>query len=960
MPAFFLSWAMKLRIAFSLGLLIISTFSEAQNLHQYINPMIGTSAHGHTFPGATRPFGMVQLSPDTRIDGSWDGCSGYHYSDSIIYAFSHTHLSGTGCSDYGDVAFMPGYVALDKTKPQPVYPGYINLKGKFKHETEHASAGYYTVEVNDIKVELTSTLRSGLQQYTFNKDGIACISLNLAHRDKLLDQKIEALGNNQFQGYRRSKAWAEDQLVYFAFDVSKTPLDIKFNNEKNKSSSDELYLFFEVKKGDKILVKTGLSSVNEKSARANLVTELPHWDFNLVKVEAEKAWEKEISKIEIQDKSEKKKKIFYTALYHSMIHPNILNDVDGNYRGRDNKIHKAIGEYYTLYSLWDTHRALHPLLTIIDPKRTNYFIRSFLAQYQQSGRLPMWELWNNETNCMIGFHSVSVILDAYKKSCIDIDLLKEIYPAVKAEAMSNRFGLDKFRARGYLDVEDESESVSKTLEYAYDMWCVSEIASILGKKEDAAFFGKYQHAWKNVYDAESGYMRPRKNGDWLNPFNPYEVNNHYTEANAWQYSFFVPHREEKPKNVISLFQANSKTTGREQSDITGLIGQYAHGNEPSHNYAYLLNHPTKQKYIQEILENLYTEKEDGLCGNDDCGQMSAWYVLSAMGFYPICPGKDEYELGYPIFENVRITTGPNSKFRISKTSNATNLYPYINSTKDVLIPKFKLKHHEIMNGAKLVFQPEPWKINEPSLQVTESNYLPAPVIISDQQVFKDFANIFITMPDKLADSTIKLYYSIDSASYKNAKPYLNVFFITKTTKIFAFAMKGNVKSNFTEASYFRRPNNWDVELRSRYNKQYSADGPDGIIDGLRGDTEWRKGRWQGYQSQDFEANIDLKIERDITKVSAGFLQDSRSWILMPREVEIWTSNDGNIFHLRTSIPNKVSDMDEAVQVKDFSATLTNCRARYIKIKAKNYGTLPSWHQGAGGDAFIFVDEVMIK
>lgn len=929
---------MKFKFLLFISFLLACT-SNAQ-FTKYVNPMIGTGGHGHTFPGATTPFGLVQLSPDTRIDGSWDGCSGFHDSDSVIYGFSHTHLSGTGCSDYGDIAFMPSY-ASESIRNENIQARPKNTTAIFNHKNEKAKAGYYSVSFNDIKVELTATTHAGLQRYTFNKTGVACIQLNLSHRDQLLESKIEKISETKYQGFRRSKAWAQDQLVYYAFDVSKTP--IKADNYK-----DALFLYFNVNKGEQILVKTGISSVDERGASLNLTTEIPNWNFDAVYANAVSAWEKELKKIEVTDTNENNKIKFYTALYHCMIHPNEMSDVDGKYRGRDNQVHQADGKYYTLYSLWDTHRALHPLLNLIDKERSKDFMKSFLAQFEQSGRLPMWELWNNETNCMIGFHSVSVILDAYVTGVIDKEFLKKLYPAVKAEAMSNRFGLDKFREKGYLDVMDEHESVSKTLEYTYDMWCVSRIARYIDNLKDADYFEKYSSAWKNVYDYKSGYMRPRKNGDWLKPFNPYEVNNHYTEANGWQYSFYVPHREERPQNILDLFEANPSTVGREQSDITGLVGQYAHGNEPSHNYAYLLPQVEKQKYLLQIMETLYGTGNDGLCGNDDCGQMSAWFVFSAMGFYPTCPGKPMYEIGYPLFQNVKINLANNEFVNINKSSLNENLFSELNTSK-ANIPIDAILRYE-----------------RPSIA--------APVISTPKEVFKDKALVELFLPDKTLEEGDRIFYCIDSFNISKAILYTAPFYIEKSSKIFAYTVQ-KYRSNFhstinalvwidtsavTIASLYKMPNNWTVKLNSTYNRQYTADGPEGIIDGLYGETEWRKGRWQGYQSQDFEAVIDLQKVKKINSISANFLQDSRSWILMPKSVEFYTSMDGMNYNLMEVQPCYVQADDDNVQTKKFSVKTDKLKAKYIMIKAKNYGKLPEGHQGFGGDAFIFVDEVEVN
>lgn len=955
---------------------------HAQNNYtQYVNPMIGTGGHGHTFPGATMPFAMVQLSPDTRIDGSWDGCSGYHYSDSIIYGFSHTHLSGTGCSDYGDIAFMPTFVS----KPVEPIQKIDTLYYTFSHKNEIAKAGYYSVKLdNGIKVELTSTTRVGLQQYTYSKAGYAWITLNLKHRDELLEGKITEINKHSFSGLRKSKAWAENQLVYYYFEVSRDAEEVIIS--KNEKGETKINLGYWVKVGEKILVKTALSSADEAGAKNNLTTELPHWNFEKVKKDANSAWNLELNRIKVYGGTKDEKINFYTALYHCMINPNIMNDVDGRYRGRDKQIHKAEGfNYYTVFSLWDTHRALHPLLNIIDKKRSHDFIMTFKAQFEQSGRLPMWELWGNETNCMIGFHSVSVILDAYNKGVISLEELKAIYPAVKAEAMSNRFGLDKFREKGYLSIEDESESVSKTLEYSYDFYCVAEIADEVNSG-DWAYFSDLSNGWNNVYDYETGFMRPRKNGGWLKPFDPKQVNNHYTEANAWQYSFPIPHAAyfvNKDK-VSEIFNADSKTTGREQSDITGLIGQYAHGNEPSHHIPYLFdNIDSTAKYVKLICDELYKPTPDGLCGNEDCGQMSAWYVFSAMGFYPVNPSRNRFFVGRMLFDSVRMNIDNNG------TQNAIiNIKQKANSREQGFSCRNINDFFGInLSGAYTVYLINPYTQDDPDtdpmLRIPlrlSSTIESAPIIESNTQVFKTNTQVFlkahnlshpgISVAERYKNG--KIFYIINSANpnlnslkYDSSKGIQ----IDRTMEIKAVFVDEFIDSvytphpNFskiTTAHFYKRPNNYTIQLNSTYNKQYTADGDEGLLDGLTGDTDWRKGRWQGYQSQDFEAIVDLKEVKSISKISTGFLQDTRSWILMPQKVIYYGSVDGIIFEEIKTIDNEVADSNYNVQRKEFAiASLTN-QYRYIKVKALNYGQLPAWHQGAGGDAFIFVDEITIE
>lgn len=946
---------------------MFSLVARAQNNYtQYVNPMIGTGGHGHTFPGATLPFAMVQLSPDTRIDGSWDGCSGYHYSDTIIYGFSHTHLSGTGCSDYGDIAFMPTFVAkaiepIDKID---------TLFYTFSHKNEISKAGYYSVKLNNgIKVELTSTLRVGLQQYTYSKNGYTWITLNLKHRDELLGGKITELSRHSFSGLRRSKAWAENQLVFYYFEVSRDADQIIIS--KNEKGETKVNLGYHVKAGDKILIKTALSSVDEAGAKANMNKELNHWNFEKVKQDASKAWNTELNKIKVYGGTKDEKVNFYSALYHCMIHPNIMNDVDGRYMGRDKQIHRADSfNYYTVFSLWDTYRALHPLLNIIDKKRSHDFIKTFQAQYEQSGRLPMWELWGNETNCMIGSHSVSVILDAYNKGVISIDELKAIYPAVKAEAMSNRFGLDKFREKGFLSIEDESESVSKTLEYSYDFYCVSQIAFATDHGEDGKYFEKLSEGWQNVYDVKIGFMRPRKNGGWLTPFVPTRVDNNFTEANSWQYSFAVPHNYwniNDTKKISEMFTSDSKTTGREQSDITGMIGQYAQGNEPSHHIPYLFDEmDSTAKYVKKICEELYKPTPDGLCGNEDCGQMSAWYVFSGMGIYPLQPYTKNLIFGHLIFDSVSVNSD-NYTFKIFKKSEAI--------ANNKTIQKFLKNENMTYEKSRSIWlnkDPLPiiygYETQMIELIETISDvpylYFPAPIAIQTSQIFKD-STIVELISNRLSKlySSGELYYKLDND--KAFKKYSIPITIRQNAKLKAFETSANNKyyllySDTSEAFFYKKPNNYTIKINSTYNPQYTADGDEGLIDGLLGETDWRKGRWQGYQSQDFEAIIDLQTEKEVKSIKAVFLQDTRSWILFPSSVTFFGSGDGITFEEIAAITNEIKDTDLNVQRNEFSRTFKPQKFRFIKVKAINYGKLPSWHQGAGGDAFIFIDEIEIE
>lgn len=708
----------RISLLFCACLLALSGIAQ-KNYTQYVDPFIGTGGHGHTFPGPTLPFGMVQLSPDTRLKG-WDGCSGYHYSDKVIYGFSHTHLSGTGCSDYGDILLMPttGKVKFSNKK----------YSSSFKKENEKASVGYYSVllDKSKVKAELTATLRTGFHKYTFPKSSSSNVILDLTHRDFAKKGEITITGDNEISGIRISKQWADNQILYFVIQFSK-PFK-KFGiakadalNEGSRHDTGSLlkcYVSFETEEGEVIYAKVGISAVSVEGARANLLAENPGWDFAKVQSAAVEAWNKELGCIEAESKDTKVLRTFYSALYHCMVSPNTYMDVDGKYRGRDFQVHTADNyTYHTVFSLWDTYRALHPLLTIIDKKRTSDFVQTFIAQYKEGGRLPVWELSSCETWCMIGYHAIPVITEAIMKDVKGFDVEKA-YEAMKFSAMEDKNALKSYKDNGYIKYMDNDQSVSRTLEYGYDDWCIAMVAKKLGKEEDYRYFIQRAQAYKKLFDASTGFMRPRQES-FLTPFDPYEVNNHFTEGNSWQYSFYVPQdisgqmklmggKEKLAAFLDSLFHVSSKLTGHKQPDITGMIGQYVHGNEPSHQIAYEYNYagqPWKtQAMIRRIMTEMYRDLPDGLAGNEDCGQMSAWYVLSAMGIYAVCPGSDQYAIGSPALDKAVIHLENGKTFTITAGNNSpANVYIQSGKLNNANYGKSFITYSDIANGGVLDF-----------------------------------------------------------------------------------------------------------------------------------------------------------------------------------------------------------------------------------------------------------------
>lgn len=975
--------------------ILLPFFALAQT--QFVNPLVGTDGHGHTFPGASAPFGMVQLSPDTRVDGSWDGCSGYHYSDKVLYGFSHTHLSGTGCTDYGDILLQPFVWEKEGEIPK-------NFAVEYSHLAEMASAGYYGVRPeNGILCEMTVSPRVGYHHYDYaayqqkgkepqspaetNNTLRTGIVLDLYHRDELLDFQILYVGKKEVYGYRKSKAWAKEQIVFFWITFSE-PIEKYFTLDKNNHTAKSgAKVAFDFGKKEKIEIKVALSGVDAKGANRNMAKEMPHWDFEKAKKEATELWQKELSKIQVEGGTEAQKRTFYTALYHTMLAPNIYSDVDGQYRGRDNKIHTAKGwDYYTVFSLWDTYRALHPLLGIIDRKRTNDFVRTFIQQYEEGGILPVWELSANETGCMIGYHAVPVIWDAYSKGIRDFDAEKA-FAAMKHSAEMNHLGLDSYKKNGYVRADKEHESVSKTLEYAYDDWCIAQMAKALGKTADYEHYTKRSQQWRNLFDPETKFFRARMNGGWYKPFRPTEVNNHYTEANAWQYLFAVPHdvtglstmmggAVEFDKKLDELFNTTEKMSGREQSDITGLIGQYAHGNEPSHHFAYLYAYngfPWKvADRTHKILTEFYDDTPTGLCGNEDCGQMSAWYVLSAMGFYPACPGSNQYVFGTPLFENIRIQTGEN-KYLTIHSQNLSDKNYYIQSAKwnGENYNNFFLTDKMLQEGGNLDFlmswQPtvRNWVI--PTTLVADKDvYIPAPIIEAEKKTFFDKLAVKLDYAYEglKQEFPAKIYYTTDGSEPDSTKNlYKEAIILAKTSTIKAIAYRSpRHTSPVVEATFYQISQSRTVTLQNcKPNPQYYAGGETALIDGIRGQLNWRTGDWMGFQGQDVEILLDLGKEQDIHSLSAGFLQDVGSWIVMPKMVEFWIAGNDMDFVKAAEIPNTISDRETENKIFDFTYKRDfSKKVRYVKVKAKKYGLLPEWHLGAGGESFIFIDEIVVE
>ncbi len=977
-------------------------FAQKKFQH-YVDPFIGTAGHAHTFPGACYPFGMMQLSPDTRTSG-WDGCSGYYYADDTIYGFTHTHLSGTGCSDYGDILLMP--VPDIPLNALGNVQSIGNYSSTFSHADEKASPGYYSVKLNNgnIKAELTVGQRAGIHRYIYTHTDQTYIVLDLKHRDEVLSSGFMWLSDTEVCGYRESSAWAKDQWVYYDIRFSKPMKNMMVfdNNLYNDPTakflvSKNIKVLFGFKHNDTLLVKVGISAVSAENARENLKNDIPGWDFNGTLKKTQNAWNDYLGRIEVSSKNDSLLTTFYTALYHTAIHPSLYTDVNGQYRGRDNKIHDAKGfDMYTVFSLWDTYRSLHPLLTIIDTAKDRQFIQTFLKQYEQGGMLPVWELSANETNCMIGYHSVSVIYDAYQKGMRGFDA-EEALKAMEHSAESDERGLPAMREYGYIPADKSSESVSQTLECAYDDWCIAQMAKSLGKTYDYNKYIALAQAYKNVFNPNNDFMQGRENGRFCVPFDPKAVTFNYTEANAWQYNFYTPQdisglidlygsKEKLAMKLDTLFTTSSKMNGREQPDITGMVGQYAQGNEPSHHIAYLYNYvgqPWKTaQYVHEI-EKFYTAKPDGICGNDDCGALSAWYVMSAMGLYQVCPGDGQFELTTPLFDTVKIHLEDGKTFLIT-TNPRQDYEQYISSAtlKGQDYNKSFLNYTDLMKGGLLKYDIgyggntySNWGTGNDvpinSIPIKES-ILPQAYLEYDNSIFTDSMRITARAYSSTNSLTIFGYdYDTSGSSKSFYFPYIGPYYLKlpggiypiitpKDKKELDDKFYNNSKDTLRYFEFTQIDKGRKIKIISTPNRQYTAGGPEALIDFQHGDTDFRLGKWQAYQYQDFEAVVDLGKIETVQHVSAEFLQDALSYIYMPTYVDFSVSTDSIHFTPLAHVVNTIADTVKTAIIKSLGQDIPAQQVRYVKVFAKNYDKLPPWHPGYPDGAFIFIDEIEIK
>ncbi len=1002
---------------FLLFIMLIINLRAQTDYTKYVDPFIGTSEHGHTYPGASLPFGMIQLSPDTGIE-DWDWCSGYHSSDSSIIGFSHTHLSGTGASDYGDILFMPfiGDIKFSAGLKENPDEGY---RSRFNHESEKASPGYYSVFLDDYKtkVELTTTLRSGFHKYLYPKNEKQKLVVDLVHgiHDSALEGFFKITDKNKIEGYRTSTGWAKKHTIYFYAEFSKNISNqiIKLN-KKNilesiaKGKFVKAALEFEDDGNTELLVKIGISHVSIEGAKNNLLTEIPEWNFDKVKNEAKEKWNNRLKQIEVEGGTKEQKITYYTSLYHAFLAPNIFSDVDRKYIGMDGKVKVAEDfDMYTIFSLWDTFRALHPLMTILDEKITIDFIKSMLAKFDESGALPIWELASNETGTMIGYHAIPVIVDAYMKDIRNFDIQKA-YRAMKKSAMEDDRGLSYYKSMGFIPMDMADDAVSRTLEYAYDDWCIAQMAKELKKEDDYKYFMSRAKNYVNVFDPITKFMRGRYNsGAWSKNFDPivpsYLGSGEFTEGNSWQYSWFVP---QDVTNLINLIGGDEKFVAKLDSlfivetdyekykmpsDVTGLIGQYAQGNEPSHHISYLYNYagvPWKtQEIIRKIMSEFFHSGRDGLCGNEDCGQMSAWYAFSAIGFYPVLPGSNEYVLGSSIFDKVKINL-PNGKIFTLNMENNSSENKYIQSIKlnGKEYKKSFFTHDNVLDGSTFTIQmsnkpnkdfgreintrPNS-KINESVIALDYKKYF-MPEILPERSLFANQIKVEIISTQNDA----KIKYTTDGTepcenSYLYNGPLVLEESIVLKTKVFGdkFQESETASKKFTksivrdsEKPYLKMGNEIYplVVKNENYHSSYPAQGKNSLIDGIFARKDFRNPNWLGFEVKNCDVIIDLGKQSPVQKISANFLEKQDSWIFAPKKITVSFSKDGKNYSEPILISENIVKENDEIEIKRYCTLIENTEARYIHFVAENIGKCPDFHKGAGGKAWLFIDEVIIQ
>ncbi|SMO64261.1 alpha-1,2-mannosidase, putative [Saccharicrinis carchari] len=998
-----------------LASLLSACYSGSKSPYDYADPMIGTDGLGHTFPGATVPFGMVQLSPSNDFK-AWNWCSGYHYSDSILKGFAHTHLSGAGLAGLGDILFMPttGEVKLEAGTEENPEMGY---RSRFSHNQEEASPGYYSVVLKDydVNVELTATERVGFHKYTPAQAGTLNVIIDPTHHimERVLDTGIEYISDTEMRGYKKSDGEGGERTVFFYARFSK-PI-IKFGLAKDntvspgaetlKGKNTKAFVQVQLKSNEALQVQVALSFVSHRGAKSNFDAEGAGLSFTEVHTMARSKWSEKLNKIKVDGKSTSDKRIFYTAMYHSFISPNLISDVNGKYVVEGKVLTSEIPQYSN-FSTWDTFRALNPLFTMIDQEKTAEFVNSLASRHSDAKvGLPVWECLGHDNVCMIGYNAVSPLVDAALKDIKGIDA-NQVYEAVRAAAMStekhspnyDKNGMEEYIQLGFVPAELNC-AVSKTTEQNYYDWCIAMLAKKLGRTADAQLFIERSLGYRNLFNPQTQFLHSKyTTGEWremdLTVWS--DLIGNYVSGNIWAYSAFVPHdveglmsliggREELATWLDGIFTDTSHIAGDTHVDISGFIGKYGHGDEPGHHMPYLYNYagqPWKtQSYVRKVMDDFYQDTPDGLVNNDDLGQMSAWYIFGALGFYPVCPGDMQYIITAPLFSSAAIQLENGKQFTIrAKNNPKENIYIQSVTLNGEPYTKSFIAHQQIMQGGEMVFEMggEPNKkwASEPEDMPVSSVSVPKGSSALPQITLKPFdkdnSEMFegsrkVRLHSNTPDADI--YYTLDgSTPDKKSKKYKGGITMHKTSNLKAIAYADGMKPSFVYDRTYYAGRRFE-ELAQGYpiltleNKagQHIPTKDSPLMNQKIGSEKFNDGRWVGFNGRDMVAVIDFGQEIRLKNLSLGFLSNTGVWIFPPSAISVSASNDNKNFKeiAHKSFSYSQAELEETFLERPIF-NLNHIKTRYLKVTASEFGPIPSWHAATGHKGLMYLDEIILN
>ncbi len=995
----------------ALSILISSCSKKPERKIDFADPMIGTGAHGHTFPGATTPFGMVQLSPSNGFK-AWDWCAGYHYSDSILKGFAHNHISGAGLSGLGDFLFMPTHGEL-KVQAGTEEDPESGFRSRFSHKREKASPGYYSVMLDDydIQVELTATPRVGVHRYTCEKEGKLNVIVDPTHNisERMFDAGVEIISDTEIRGYKTSNGEAGKRTSYFhaKFSLPFTEFGIAENDivlSSKKSGSGlktKSFVRFDVKKGQKLEVKVALSYVSYEGAKKNLQAEAANKNFDQVLTEAQNLWEEKLSKIDVSTDDIADKRTFYSGMYHAYISPNLISDVDGKYVIEGKQYHSSF-PHYSNFSTWDTYRALHPLFTIIEHKATADFVNSLASRHHVSKvGLPIWELLGHDNACMIGYNAVSPMAEAVLKNIEGVQV-ERVYDAIRATALStekhspnyDKNGMEEYLKLGYITSRIGC-SVSKTTEQNYYDWSISKVAEMLNKKEDADFFKERSTGYRSMYNSKEKFLYPKRaTGEWemMSMSTWDDLKRNYISGNIWGYSTYVPHDMESLIEMIGgkeaynawldgIFNDTTAIGGHRHVDISGFIGKYGHGDEPSQHMPYLYNYsgqPWKtQALIPQVINLFYNDTPEGLINNEDLGQMSAWYIFSSLGFYPVNPASQTYIIGSPFFKQSSIQLESGKTFTVVANGvSDENIYIQSAKLNGKEYTKSYITHQQLMAGGKLEFEMgstpnKSWGVNDEDLPASKVDIPIDTSVVNSKMTFAPFDpnNVPIfdgqrTIELQCKTPNAKIFYTLNGETpTQKSKQYSSPINIKANTVLKAIAYSEEKGESLMFEREYLEGKTFDAKkLTLEHNATgYGADNGSQLMDLEVSSTNYADGKWTGWNGKDMIATLDLGKNQQFKNVSVGYLTYPGVWIFPPKAIEVYVSEDGKEY---SKVAEEKIFIDENHPKEPFVTrnilSMKNSGGRYLKVIARNMMAMPEWHGSSGHKPWIFIDEILVN